>query len=649
MANRKRLTQSRMSAQHSSKKHRTAFRSFTAWTTDSFDRRVRRTQTFGLRGLVVVVCVLAWSGSSADPALAITYPVTSTGDSGAGSLRDAITSANATPGLDTIDFAIGTGAQTISPTSVLPTITDTVNIDGTSQPGFAGTPLVRLDGASAGSGATGLLVTGGSSTVRGLEITGWSNRGIELRGGGSNLIAGNYIGTDGANALANVNAGVIVDVASTNNTIGGTVAGDRNVLSGNGRGVVVAGIGTNGNVVEGNYIGTNAAGTAAIANGTDGVLVVNGATGNTVGGTIPGSGNVSSGNGQAGVDVTASSSNTIEGNYIGTNAAGSGAVGNLKGVGLGDGSPNNIVGGTTPGARNVISGNVNRGVVIGASGSNGNLLEGNYIGTNATGRGALPNGLGGVLVFNNAIGNVTGGTIPGAGNTIAFNAGAGKTSGSLVGGVGVQVDGGSSTRNAILSNSIYANSGKVGIILSTGGNASQPAPTVSSVTTGRRSTVVSGTVAAGTTRVEAFVSPTCGDPEGKRFLGSREVSNGHWSLNVAKLGSGQGVTATATRTSTSNTSQFSSCRTVPGASRCAREVATIVGSNAKDRLKGTRKRDVIAALAGNDTVRGLRGNDIICGGKGRDKLLGGPGRDKLLGGPGRDKLLGGPGRDKQSQ
>jgi hypothetical protein len=599
--------------------------------------------------LVVVVCGLGWSGSSAAPALAIIFPVTNASDSLPGSLRDAIMSANGNPGLDTIDFAIGTGAQTISPTSVLPTITDTVNIDGSSQPGFAGTPLVRLDGAGAGSSATGLVVSASSSSVRGLEITGWSNRGIELAGGASNLIAGNYIGTDGSSALANVNAGVIVDGGSTGNTIGGTVAGDRNVLSGNGRGVVVAGSGASGNVVEGNYIGTNAAGTSAIANGTDGVLVVNGATGTTIGGTTPGSGNVSSGNGQAGVDVTASSSNTIEGNYLGTNAAGNGAVGNLKGVGLGGGSPNNIVGGTTPGSRNVISGNTNRGVVIGASGSNGNLLEGNYIGTNAAGSGPLPNGLGGVLVFNNAIGNVTGGTIAGAGNTIAFNAGAGKTSGSLMGGVGVLVDGGSSTRNAILSNSIYANSALVGIKLSNGGNSNEPAPTVSSVAKGRRSTRISGTVSAGNVRVEVFVSPSCGDPEGKRFLGSPDVSHQRWSLNVPKLGSRQGVTATATRLSTSNSSQFSGCRRVGSTIKCAGKVATIAGTNGKDNLRGTKRRDVIAAQAGNDTVRGLRGNDIICGGKGKDKLIGGPGRDKLIGGPGRDKLIGGPGRDKQSQ
>jgi hypothetical protein len=517
---------------------------------------------FGLRALVVVVCVLAWSGISAAPALAITFPVTSTADSGGGSLRDAITSANATPGLDTIDFAIGTGAQTISPTSVLPTITDPVSIDGTSQPGYSGTPLVRVDGAGAGASATGFVVTAGTSTVRGLEITGWSNRGIELAGGASNLIAGNYIGTDGSSALANVNAGVIVDGGSTGNTIGGTAAGDRNVLSGNGRGVVVAGSGANGNVVEGNYIGTNAAGTAAIGNGTDGVLVVNGATGNTIGGTTPGSGNVSSGNGQAGVDITAASSNAIVGNLLGTDASGSRAVGNLKGVGLGGGAPNNLVGGTTPAARNVISGNTNRGVVIGAGGSNGNLLQGNYIGLDAAGRGPLPNGRGGVLVFNNAIGNLVGGTIPGAANTIAFNAGAGTSSGSLAGGVGVLIDGGSSTRNAILSNSIYRNSSRIGIALANGGNANQPAPRIASVVSRRRSTRISGTVAPHTTRVEVFVSPRCGDPEGKRFLGSRRVSHRHWSLRVARLGFRQGLTATATRVSTSNTSRFSKCKRV---------------------------------------------------------------------------------------
>jgi uncharacterized delta-60 repeat protein len=80
--------------------------------------------------------------------------------------------------------------------------------------------------------------------------------------------------------------------------------------------------------------------------------------------------------------------------------------------------------------------------------------------------------------------------------------------------------------------------------------------------------------------------------------------------------------------------------------KCAGRKATIIGTNAKDKLKGTKKRDVIAALGGKDTVKGLKGNDLICGGKGKDKLLGGPGKDKLLGQQGNDTLLGGPGKDK---
>jgi uncharacterized delta-60 repeat protein len=80
--------------------------------------------------------------------------------------------------------------------------------------------------------------------------------------------------------------------------------------------------------------------------------------------------------------------------------------------------------------------------------------------------------------------------------------------------------------------------------------------------------------------------------------------------------------------------------------KCAGKKATIVGTNGRDKLKGTRKRDVISAGKGKDKVKGLKGNDIICGGKGRDKLIGGPGKDKLLGQQGNDKLLGGPGKDK---
>jgi hypothetical protein len=583
-----------------------------------------------------------WSAAAS----AAPFPVTSTADSGAGTLRDAITAANVAAGTDNISFAIGSGPQTISPTSALPTITDPVVIDATGQPGFAGTPLIRLDGSSAGAGTTGLLVTAGSSTIRGLEVTGWSNRGIELSTGGSNLVAGNFVGTDGSAALPNGAAGIIVDGGSASNTIGGTVSADRNLVSGgSSRGITISGTNASSNQIEGNYIGTNAAGSAAIPNQLDGILIVNGANGNTTGGTTPGASNLISGNVLAGVDVTAATQNTIAGNLIGTDASGSKSVANQKGVGLGGAAPGNFVGGTSPAARNVISGNADRGVVIGADGSDANIVEGNYVGLDAAGSGPLPNGLGGVLVFNNAAGNVVGGSAPGAGNVIAFNADQGSPGANLKPGVGVLVDGGTVTGNSILSNSIYSNASKTGISLSHGGNANQAPPSVSAVKSAKKKTTISGSTPNAGARVEVFANPNCGDPEGKSFLGSAKVSGSGWSLQVPRLAAGKGVTATATPVSTANTSLFSNCRSAAGSFKCAGRTATIVGSGSRDVLRGTKKRDVIVALGGKDVLRGLRGNDVLCGGSGKDKLLGGPGKDKLFGGPGRDKLRGGPGRD----
>jgi hypothetical protein len=624
-----------MSAQPSPNK-RQALRLFKALSSESSVRQGQPVQSLRLRSLVVVACASCWIGISAAPALANPYIVTNTNDSQAGSLRQAILDANANPGTDTISFQIlpDNGLQTIKPFSALPTITDPVVIDATSQSCLAcAGPAIQLDGTSAGAGVSGLEITAGSSTVRGLEVTGWSNRGIELETGDSNLVVGNYVGTDGSQPLANGGAGIIVYGGSTDNTVGGTVASDRNVVSGNDKGVVIVGSATTGNLVEGNNIGTNAAGSGAIGNGKDGVLVVNGANNNTIGGTAPGAGNLTSGNGEAGVDLTASNLNTVEGNYIGTDASGTVAVGNQKGVGIGGGSPNNLVGGTVAGARNVISGNVHRGVVIGASGTSGNLLEGNYIGTDATGSGALANGFDGILIFNTATNNMIGtaagvrnvisantwdgvfitgsgttgnkiqgnyigdasgsgalgnaggvlvaggatkntigGAVGGAGNTIAFNSGAGGTNDFNVafrGGVGVQVDGASTTSDAILSNSIFANGSTVGIALTNGGNGNQPAPAVVSIVSSGTSTTISGTVTAGKPRVEVFVNPSgCGDPEGKTFLGTAKFSPGRnsrnsWSLKVAKLTARQGVTATATDNSTSNTSPFSNCKGTP--------------------------------------------------------------------------------------
>src|SRR5882672_5453171 len=164
--------------------------------------------------------------------------VTNTNDSGLGSLRQAILEANDNPGPDLITFNIGGGGvQTITPLSALPDITDPVTIDGTTQPGFAGTPIIELDGASAGTGVTGLTITAGNSTVEGLVINRFSIDGIDLLTSGAtdNLVEGNYIGTDisGTKSLGNKSNGVVIWTNASGNTVGGTSSATRNIISGN--------------------------------------------------------------------------------------------------------------------------------------------------------------------------------------------------------------------------------------------------------------------------------------------------------------------------------------------------------------------------------------------------------------------------------
>jgi hypothetical protein len=159
------------------------------------------------------------------------------------------------------------GTHTITPTTSLPTITDAVVIDGSTEPDYVvGRPVIEIDGSLTGSGVHGLVLAPGSggSTIRGLAINGFnSNDGFGLylqTGSDNNLIAGNVIGldADGTTAVSVMNNFGIY-VASSGNLIGGTTAAARNVLSNN----INAGIGLWGsnNVVIGNYIGTDATGT----------------------------------------------------------------------------------------------------------------------------------------------------------------------------------------------------------------------------------------------------------------------------------------------------------------------------------------------------------------------------------------------------
>jgi hypothetical protein len=256
------------------------------------------------------------SSINASTSILVTYPVflvTTTLDNGPGSLRQAILDADGTPGPDMIQFAIGRGIQTIVLTSPLPAITQPMIIDGTSQPGYSGAPLIELNGAGAGPNADGLLILAGGSMVLGLVINRFSLSGIELQNGGGNVLEGNYLGTDvsGTRPLGN---GTGMLIRSSNNTIGGTMAGAGNVIAGNqGEGVVIS----NGtaNVLQGNSIGTDPSSTIKLGNGDNGVYLVN-ASGNTIGGTDAGAGNIIAYNGNDGVLVDAGSGNAIQRNAI---------------------------------------------------------------------------------------------------------------------------------------------------------------------------------------------------------------------------------------------------------------------------------------------------------------------------------------------
>src|SRR5260370_1274412 len=236
---------------------------------------------------------------------------------------------------------------------------------------------------------------------------------------------------------------------SPNSLIGGTTAAARNVISGN----ALTGINTNTNVtVQGNYIGTNALGTAAVGNGNWGVSL---GDNSIIGGTTAGAGNVISANGVNGSTMRFSqgasggvflqSGNLLQGNYIGTNAAGTAALGN-QGTGVfGQAGTAAIIGGTTPAARNIISGNTGHGFV--ENNNPGRVLQGNYIGTAADGVSPLGNGGNGLVVACCA---TVGGTTAGAGNVIAFNRGVGVLTNTTY------------NRDAIRRNSIFSN-GALGI------------------------------------------------------------------------------------------------------------------------------------------------------------------------------------------
>ena len=373
-------------------------------------------------------------------------------------LRAAIEQTNAIPGADAINFGIpGTGVHTIKPATQLPTITDTVTIDGYSEPGSSANTLakgtnaqvmVELDGENAGNGTVGLKVSAPDTVVRGLAINRFRAIGIYV-----------WFGSDVR--------------------------------------------------IEGNFIGTDPSGT-----------------------TAP----LAFQHGQGAV-----------------------AIQNTSGT--------NVVGGATPEARNLISGNDGRGVYFDSEGIE---VSGNLIGTSIDGKSPLGNSGAGIEVASSD--NIVGRAAPGYANTIAFN-----------GGDGVVISGSNRVGNNILSNSIFSN-GEQGIELGyndgvtpndagdadTGANNLQNYPVLSSAKKGAGKTTIKGKLNSTpnqTFELQFFKNPE-GTDEGKALLFSKSLTAdgaGNVSFTFAttkKVGLGQNITATATKDSTGDTSEFSAPREV---------------------------------------------------------------------------------------
>jgi len=526
-----------------------------------------------------------------------TFTVTNTADSGGGSLRDAIMLANTSRGTDTIAFAIPTSDShfvdanangtfntgdywSIAPATALPTIKQTVILDGWSQPGPADNsrPVIELNGTGAGATADGLTLTNHTgSRIRGLVINRFTGNGINITGGGQHGIVGNFIGTDASGTQTRANAGVgVVITGSHVNSIGGTIARQRNLISGN----TVQGIAFKNsvsNIVQGNLVGTNITGDTAIANGSvrydgDGIRISGGGF-NIVGGNTPAARNLLSGNFDDGVDIRdGSEGNEVFGNYIGTKLGGRAILANrADGVYIQDASYN-LIGSIVTGEANVLSGNGYNGVFLYGD-SHDNTIAGNFIGTNSKG-----DRLGNSTVVDFADGiflGQLGAPVGPAQNTITRNVIAYNNDSAI----SVDLTPTANTvGNTITENSIFGNAHiaidftNTGTVTpndpsdpDVGPNRLQNFPVLLAPTANGNGTfTVTGTLNSTPNRpfrIEFFASGSAG--QGRLFLGSVVIlaagdgNTPQFSLTYSRPPAMQFITATATDLATGDTSQFS--------------------------------------------------------------------------------------------
>ncbi len=518
-----------------------------------------------------------------------------TGRSGQGSIRQLIENSEAITGAQSSQFSIPTTdsgytasplSYTIHPVATLPTITDTLTLDASTQPGAASAPIVELDGSLAGALASGLVLTSNASTVRAFVINRFTS-GIEVLGGAGNSIVGNHIGPDVTGNVGNVGnrSNGIYIYGSTGTIIGGSAVADRNVISGNRlRGVFIDDLSdgapavSSGTRVIGNYIGTDRDGVAALPYGAGapqqmGVALWDG-SGNDLGG--PGAeGNVVSGNSWHGLYLWGpnATDNTIQGNIVGLDASASSPIGNgaddpntRSGILLSNTS-GNLVGGTVAGEGNLIAGNDAIGLAVSGSAADNAMI----------------------------------------GNTIVGNAG-----------IGIDLDGGTEDANGVTANdSLDGDTGPNGLLNH---------PVITSATESGGIITLSGSydVPAGSYRFEFFTNPSGGDAsgfgEGETLVASSTLSHsgsGAEPFGAAFPGTiGDVITATITEESPGpvygSTSEFSALVTVTAAG---------AGGAALD--SSGRRADTTAAggLDINSPAAGLVGNGFDMGG-GTERLVG---------------------------
>jgi hypothetical protein len=477
-----------------------------------------------------------------------------------------------------------------------------------------GGSTITLDGSLLESSGSGITVQTNNCVIANLTIVNFPSDGIVFGENTAvdNVVRGCRIGTDGVAAMGNRRDGIRISRGAGSNLIGGSDPADRNIISGNGRhGVfLVKEVDVNrdpiDNVISGNYIGLNSDGTAAIGNGSSGVRIDAWVLRTTIGGLTEDAGNVISGNGQNGITFSGAGArrSQVVGNFIGTDATGISAIPNrYAGISLSGGAFEINIGGTGPGAGNVISGNEHEGLLIRDNGTVNNRIEGNLIGLNAAGTDVLGNGGRGIDVVFGAASNVIGSAIAGnfisgnamegirfqgqgtngnivQGNTIGLNLDGvglrGNTTGiiitqgasdNLIGGTGsgegniiaengtdgIVIDGENSVGNSILGNSIRSNR-SIGIRILNGGNAGVEAPTVDNLSP------VQGAAPEGSITVELFADA---GRQGELLVARLPVEGSAFADDL-DLSAYEGMNLTATATDANgNTSEFSDPIPIP--------------------------------------------------------------------------------------